>query len=91
MPPHAVSYLGSAREQVADLIGCCVVPASLLLVGLAWWVWENWRYARLRRRRDLAAAGVCWRCGYDLRASAGRCPECGTLVDAGPPRDAGGR
>jgi len=37
-------------------------------------------FLRVRRRRRIAsrlARGCCVFCGYDLRASAGRCPECG--------------
>lgn len=42
--------------------------------------------AALRKRRKDNLIGKCVNCGYDLRATIGRCPECGVVGKSSAPK-----
>jgi hypothetical protein len=48
-----------------------------LIVALGLTAWATGRSSRLQRRR--ARRGLCVGCGYDVRMSPERCPECGLV------------
>ena len=66
-PPRSVARYRRHRGLIVPMWAtaalCAAVPVPSLLFAL-----------RSRRRFRI---GLCPRCGYDLRASPGRCPECG--------------
>ena len=58
-----------------------VIPdwlAMFVLAILPVMAWKRRHHERDRRRRE---QGLCVVCGYDLRATTDRCPECGKLVE----------
>jgi hypothetical protein len=50
-----------------------------ITLGLSPGLWSATAIVRRIMRRTRVTAGRCLSCGYDLRASSGRCPECGTV------------
>jgi hypothetical protein len=64
---------GVVRAVTATAVPHWSVVLVLLPLPLAW-------AAAFRRRRYRNRHTLCPACGYDLRASPDRCPECGTLA-----------
>jgi hypothetical protein len=51
----------------------------MVTLGTSWLAHHQTRSILIDRRRK---SGLCLRCGYDLRESRERCPECGEPTDA---------
>jgi hypothetical protein len=79
------SVLGFAGRAVDDRrVGWRAAAAALIVPDwsaaiLAAAPLAGWLLARRRRGRRRHPAGHCPACGYDLRATPGRCPECGAV------------
>ena len=63
----------AANRVVVPYWAVIAITATIVLLGI-----RSWR-AEIRTKAR-SAAGECVHCGYDLRATPGRCPECGAPV-----------
>jgi hypothetical protein len=70
-----LNYRGIDRELTVPLWILFVASLLLPAVNLV---------ANAIRQRGLKRAGCCTGCGYDVRATPRRCPECGTKIKMPP-------
>ncbi len=73
---YEIGFRKSGHYYGIELPPPWVLPTDFALLPALWLTIFLFR----RRSQDKKRLGLCPTCGYDLRASKGRCPECGTPI-----------
>ena len=78
LPSHnALGFEWTDLNFKSSYPGFIAVPYWAIAIPLA--ALSVWAFLRRRAHRDHLLAGHCRACGYDLRGSAEKCPECGAI------------
>ncbi len=75
------SYDARSGRRYTSLVFPLWAPIALLLLPALVWTRQMMRRRRQRRR---LRSGLCVQCGYDVRSSIERCPECGAALPPAP-------
>jgi hypothetical protein len=71
---HFLGFRYERHNAIAGPVWAVAIPFWPIAVIVAA-VLSRW----ILRRRAVYPTGLCPTCGYDLRATPGRCPECGAV------------
>lgn len=74
--------IGTAGGPITVSYQILAIPFAVPAIVFGFLAIVPWMLQRRRRRLRAARVvrGLCPSCGYDLRATPGRCPECGNQV-----------
>lgn len=80
--PGIVYDMNPGWDYTSLIVSWWLIAALSAVIPLAWTA----RFVHSRQASQRAKDNLCHSCGYDLRVSKNRCPECGTPIPTGPHR-----
>ena len=87
LPAAGGTLVGAFNADIGDLSRVAILPWWAVITPLTLTaILPAMSLATSIRRRHWTAHGRCRNCGYDLRATPDRCPECGDAPSSNPTR-----